>query len=84
MGSTHSTKNENEKKISFGSYKSKTNPRPGYFITKYKVFYRGNELNDADINTFRKLKKGWAKDKNGFYYKGKRINNKIGENSKII
>jgi len=80
MGASSSTtKNvsyEKESKFEFGSYKSKTNPRPGYFITKKYVFYRGEELKDADNRTFTKLKKGWAKDKKGFYYKGKRTNDK--------
>lgn len=58
--------------FSFGSYKSTDKPRPGYFITKEKVYYRGREI-DADAKTFVKLHKGHAKDKNGLWYKGIRV-----------
>ena len=66
--------NKNET-FEFGSYKSVKNPRPGYFITKKNVYYRGLTLHDADVETFEKLSKGWAQDKKGYYYKGKRTKN---------
>ena len=69
------SRSESESELTFGSYKSTSNPRPGYFITKKKVFYRGEHLTDADQPTFVKLKKGWAKDNKGYYYKGKRSQN---------
>lgn len=59
-----------EPKFEFGSYKSKTNPRPGYFIAHDKVYYRGKQITGADAKTFKKLGKGMAKDKNGMYEKG--------------
>ena len=76
MGS-NSSKTENNK---FGSYKDPNNPRPGYFIRKVsrkpkEVYYKGKLLEGVDIETFVKLGKGRAIDKNGFFYKGKRVNN---------
>lgn len=72
MGQSESTTNckNKEKNYTFGSYKNKENPRPGYYVTPCTVYYRGVVIN-VDIPTFKKLKFGWAKDKNGIYYKGK-------------
>lgn len=59
-----------------GSYKSKTNPRAGYFVNKKTetIYYRGKPISKADIDTFQKLGFGWAKDCKYVYEKGKTTN----------
>lgn len=61
----------------FGSYKDPKNPRPGYYIQKRKkeVYYRGSLIKQADAETFVKLGKGYAKDKNHNYFEGKIVTN---------
>ena len=72
MGQSESVSNscKNKKNYIFGSYKNKENPRPGYYITPCDIYYRGDKI-DVHIPTFKKLRFGWAKDKNYIYYKGK-------------
>lgn len=67
--------NDGNKKYndSFGSYNDPENPRPGYYKLKSKrqVYYRGKWMPEVDFDTFVKLGKGYAEDKNGKYYRGK-------------
>ena len=55
--------------FSFGSYKSKKNPRPGYHKTVDGVFYRGKSVK-ADPSSFEKLGFSWGKDSSTVFYKG--------------
>jgi hypothetical protein len=59
-----------EKEQIFGGYKNKTNPRPGYYKTRCNVFYRADKLEKVHVPSFKKLKFGWAKDKNSVFFKG--------------
>jgi hypothetical protein len=71
MGNLAST--EEDKPLSFGGYKNKSNPRPGYYSTPTDVFYRGVGVTNCDPNTFVKFGGGWAKDKDSVFYQGSRV-----------
>jgi hypothetical protein len=64
-----------DNEVVFGSYNDPENPRPGYYIhkTKRKVFYRGKPMTEVDFDTFKKLRQGYAEDKNNRYYKGSTV-----------
>jgi len=68
---THTINDDNTEAV-FGSYNDPENPRPGYYIhkTKREVFYRGKIMKCVDFDTFKKLRQGYAEDKNNKYYKG--------------
>ena len=53
--------------IGLGAFVPKSNSISGIVIYTTKV------LDDVDIKTFKKLKDGYAKDKNGAYYKGENL-----------
>lgn len=68
-----SSKTVTDEKLKFGSYNNPSNPRPGYYKIAGNVFYRGQQMNGTDYNSFVKLGSSWAKDKSSVYYKGKTI-----------
>lgn len=61
---------ESSSETIFGSYKDEKNPRPGYYTTPFAVYYRAKKIMAVHVPSFRKLKFGWAIDKDHVYYKG--------------
>lgn len=80
---------EDKKNHKFGGYKNSTKPRPGYYITPSKIYYRGEVIKEAIPSSFKKLGNSWGKDKLNVYFQGKivreadpktfRIENKFGK-----
>jgi hypothetical protein len=70
MGDIFSHSENVNDNFSSGSYKSKKNPRPGYYMRKERVYYRGTILKQAEPKTFQKLGHGWARDVNNIYKDG--------------
>jgi hypothetical protein len=55
----------------FGSINSEENPRPGYYLSKSKIIYKGREIEllPGEYN-FKKLYYGYAKTNIRVFYKG--------------
>lgn len=75
MGNVETKQVPEEEKQKFGSYKSSSNPRPGYYKTPSEVYYRGILIESAIPSTFQKLGNSWAKDSKNVYFKGHPVNN---------
>jgi hypothetical protein len=55
----------------FGSINSEESPRPGYYISKSKIIYKGHGLKLLpDEHNFKKLYYGYAKTNIRVFYKG--------------
>ena len=64
-----------------------TNIRPGYYVSKNKVYYGGKELLNSDsfeFDSFKKLKYGYAKTNTKVYYKGEIMTGVDPKNFKVI
>ena len=63
------------------------NVRPGYYITKNRVYYGGKVILNGDsseFNSFKKLKYGYAKTNNLVYYKGEIMPGAESKNFKVF
>ena len=57
----------------FGGYKDASKPRPGYYVTPSRVYYRGVVIDGALPSSFHKLGSSWAKDDKSVYFAGERV-----------
>ena len=87
MGNTNSTQSIKKKCIKFGSINDTEHSRPGYYANGKIIKYHTEQISllpEENIESFKKLKYGYAITNKRVFYKGKPIKNANPLNFKVF